>query len=102
MNKRLLVAAVTLAVSTTGCVKEISSDERLERETAKTDVKEALGAKDLQKIKCDDTAANLAKARNENKPETERVTDYIELYESLKGRSAKFDEAMKSLDEIGK
>ena len=94
MNKRLLVAAFAFALCTTGCVKEVTSDERLERETAKTDVKEALGAKDLLKIKCDDTAANLAKARNENKPETDRVNDYIELYESLKARSAKFDEAM--------
>ena len=91
---RLLVAGSAFAFCTTGCVKEVTSDERLERETTKTSVKEALGAKDLQKIKCDDTAANLAKARNENKPETDRVSDYIELYESLKSRSAKFDEAM--------
>ncbi len=94
MNKRLLVAAFAIALWSTACVKEISSDERLERETTRTDPKEALGAKDLKKIKCDDTAANLAKARNENKPETDRVNDYIELYESLKARSAKFDEAM--------
>ena len=94
MNNRLLVAASAVALCASGCVKEISSDERLERATEKVDVKEALGAKDLQKIKCDDTAANLAKARNENKPETDRVNDYIELYESLKARSAKFDEAM--------
>lgn len=94
MNKRLLVAAFAFALSTSGCVKEVSSDERLERETTKTELKESLGAKDLQKIKCDDTANDLAKARNENKPETDRVASYIELYESLKVRSAKFDEAM--------
>lgn len=94
MIKRLLVAASAFALCTTGCVKEITSEERLERETQKSELKESLGAKDLQKIKCDDTSANLAKARNENKSETERVNDYIELYESLKSRSAKFDEAM--------
>ncbi len=94
MIKRLLVAASAFALCTTGCVKEITSEERLERETQKSELKESLGAKDLQKIKCDDTSANLAKARNENKSETDRVNDYIELYESLKVRSAKFDEAM--------
>jgi hypothetical protein len=93
MNKRLLPAGLLL-LTITGCPKEISSDERLDRATKGTDIKAALGAADLEKIKCDDTAAELAKARNENKPETERVTNYIDLYESLRGRSAKFDEAM--------
>lgn len=94
MNMRSQVAALAVALCSSGCVKEVSSDERLDRETKTSTVKEALGASDLQKIKCDDTAADLAKARNENKPETDRVAGYIELYESLKGRSAKFDEAM--------
>lgn len=92
MNKRLLLAALTLASG--ACVKEVSSDERLERETKSSSVKDALGASELQKIKCDDTANDLASARNENKPETDRVVGYIELYESLKHRTAKFDEAM--------
>ncbi len=94
MNKRLLVAGFAFALGSTGCVKEVTSDERLDRETKGSTVKEALKASDLQKIKCDDTAAAIASARNENKPETDRVAGYIELYESLKARSAKFDEAM--------
>ena len=91
---RLLGAAATFAFGSIGCIKEVSSDERLERATTKTDVNEALGATELRKIKFDETADALAKARNENKPETERVSDYTELYESLKSRSAKFEEAM--------
>jgi hypothetical protein len=94
MNKRLLVAAFAFASSLSGCVHEVTSDERLDRETKTTSIKEALGASELHKIKCDNLSGDLAKARNENKPETDRVVSYIELYESLKGRSAKFDEAM--------
>jgi hypothetical protein len=94
MNKRLLVAVAAVAMGSFSCAHEVTSDERLENATKTSNVKEALGAKDLQKIKCDDTAADLAKARNENKPETDRVAGYIDLYESLKSRSAKFDEAM--------
>ena len=93
MNKRVLVAGFAFVMGS-GCAHEVTSDERLDRETKVQTVKESLGAADLQKIKCDDTAAAIASARNENKPETERVAGYIQLYESLKGRSAKFDEAM--------
>src|SRR4051812_13564255 len=94
MNKRMLAAGFAFVLGSSACVKEVTSDERLERETKSTTVKESMGAADLQKIKCDDTAAAKASARNENKPETDRVVGYMELYESLKGRSAKFDEAM--------
>ena len=94
MNKRMRVAGVAFVLGSLSCAHEVTSDERLERETKASTVKEAMGAKELEKIKCDDTAAAIASARNENKPETDRVAGYIELYESLKGRSAKFDEAM--------
>ena len=93
MNKRVLVAGFAFVMGS-GCAHEVTSDERLDRETKVQTVKESLGAADLQKIKCDDTATDLATARNENKPETDRVAGYIELYQSLKARSAKFDEAM--------
>ena len=36
----------------------------------------------------------LSKARNENRPETERVQQYMALYQSLKKRTSMFEEAM--------
>jgi hypothetical protein len=89
--RRLLLALLVLPV---GCVKEISSEERLERETSSSPVKDAIGAAELSKVNCQDTAQGLAKARNESRPEADRVVSYIELFESLKKRSAMFDEAM--------
>jgi hypothetical protein len=77
-----------------GCVKEISSEERLERATQANEVKGSGSASDLAKIKCDDTNAELGKARNDSRPETDRVVAYRELFDSLKTRVARFDEAM--------
>ncbi len=87
-------AATLLLLSATGCVKEISSDERLDRETRNLSVKETPGAAELEKISCEDSTEALAKARNVNRPETDRLVDYIELYSSLKKRTATFEEAM--------
>ncbi|MBX5481527.1 MAG: hypothetical protein IRZ16_06760 [Myxococcaceae bacterium] len=84
-------AAVIVSV---GCVKEISSEERLERETARVPVEKAAGAAELDKINCQDATAQLNKARNVNRPETERLQDYIDLYKDLVKKTATFDEAM--------
>ncbi len=86
--------AALLALAATGCVKEISSDERLERATQRTDVKGTDSASDLAKVKCDDTNNELTKARNDARPETDRVESYRILFDSLKARVARFDEAM--------
>ncbi len=87
-------AATLLFLSATGCVKEISSDERLDRETQNMAVKDTPGVAELQKLTCDDTNDALVKARNVNRPETDRLVDYIELYGSLRKRTATFEEAM--------
>jgi hypothetical protein len=93
MNRSLFAGLVLFAVS--GCVKEISSDERLERESGGgPDVREAITASDLKAVKCDELGESLKKARDENRNETDRVQDYHDLYKSLMERSAKFDEAM--------
>ena len=92
MNRPLWAAALMLVVS--GCVKEISSDERLERESSGGDVREAITASDLKAVRCDDVGADLKKARDENRNETDRVQAYADLYKSLQVRAAKFDEAM--------
>jgi hypothetical protein len=91
--RTFVIAGALMALA--GCVKEISSDERLERATAGGgDVKGTSSAADLQRIKCDDTNAELGKARNDSRPETDRVLTYKELFDSLKSRVARFDEAM--------
>lgn len=87
-------AATLLFLSASGCVKEISSDERLDRETQNLAVKDTPGVSDLQKLTCDDTTDALGKARNVNRPETDRLVDYIELYSSLRKRTTTFEEAM--------
>jgi hypothetical protein len=92
--RTLIVAAGAVALSLFSCAHEISSDERLERATQKNDVKGTDSAADLAKIKCDDTNNELNKARNDSRPETDRVISYKELFDSLKIRVARFDEAM--------
>jgi hypothetical protein len=88
------VAAAFVVLLSSGCVKEISSDERLDKESGGTDVREAITASDLKAVRCDDLSNELKKARDENRNETDRVQDYTDLYKSLVERSAKFDEAM--------
>jgi hypothetical protein len=92
---RLPVVATVLLLSATGCVKEISSEERLERDSP------SLAARDntpdaaaLGRVHCDDTSDALVQARNVNRPETDRVMSYIDLYTSLMKRNATFEEAM--------
>ncbi|MCP3099328.1 hypothetical protein LZ198_10645 [Myxococcus sp. K15C18031901] len=87
-------AAAFLLLSASGCVKEISSDERLDRETQNLAVKDVPGVSELQKLTCDDTTDALGKARNVNREETERLVDYIELYSSLRKRTSTFEDAM--------
>jgi hypothetical protein len=81
-------------LSSAGCVKEISSDERLDRETEFLQARGTPDAAALGKVHCDDTNDALTQARNVNRPETDRVMSYIELYTSLVKRNATFDEAM--------
>ncbi|WNG36905.1 hypothetical protein F0U60_26640 [Archangium minus] len=92
---RLPAVATVLLLSTTGCVKEISSEERLDRETqflgAAGSTPDAVA---LGKVHCDDTDEALNQARNVNRPETDRVLSYIDLYTSLMKRNATFEEAM--------
>ena len=92
MIKRLVGACTLLTLS--GCPKEISSEERLERETQSKDPKSAATADQLSKIKCNDVNETLQKARNENRPEGDRLQTYIELFESLLQRRTKFEDAM--------
>lgn len=89
------VATVVLLSTATGCVKrELSSDERLDRETKNLSVGETPEASDLAKLSCDNITEDLVRARNVNRPETDRLVDYITLYETLHKRTTTFEEAM--------
>ncbi|WP_224249825.1 hypothetical protein [Hyalangium gracile] len=92
---RLSAAATVFFLSVTGCAaREITSDERLDRETTSVAVKDTPNAGELGKLTCDNTAEELNKARNVNRPETDRLQDYINLYETLRQRTQTFEEAM--------
>ncbi|MBE2251034.1 MAG: hypothetical protein IAE78_15960 [Myxococcus sp.] len=93
MTTRTLAVLCTLTFAS-ACVKEITSDERLERETARSDALKTNTAAELSKIKCDELNNDLAKARDAAKTEEERLTTFSDVYERLKNRSARFDEAM--------
>lgn len=96
MTKRIgqALAVAALLSGVTGCVKEISSDERLERETARTDAMKTTAAEELSKLKCDDVTAELTKARDDSRSEEARLNTYVDLYLKVKERTAKFDEAI--------
>ena len=91
---RLPAVATVLLLTTTGCVKEISSEERLDRETQYATTKNLPDAAALAKLNCEDTTEGLNQARNVNRPETDRVMSYIDLYTSLMKRTTTFEEAM--------
>lgn len=92
---RLPAVATVLLLSATGCVKEISSEERLDRESPSLSARDNTpDAAALSRVHCDDTTDALNQARNVNRPETDRVMSYIDLYTSLIKRNATFEEAM--------
>lgn len=92
---RLSTVATVFFLSVTGCAaRELTSDERLDRETGNLAVKDTPKAGELEKLTCENTSEDLAKARNVNRPETDRLLDYINLYESLRKRTQTFEEAM--------
>lgn len=92
MSKRI-VTALTTVLLMTGCVKEISSDERLERETKRSEFS-AESAGDLLKLKCDDITSALSKARDDTQPEERRLSTYTELFDKVKERNTRFEESL--------
>ena len=84
---------VAAALTGPGCVKEIPSEERLDRETADIAVKPGIARRSSAKINCDDAGTELVPARDVNRPETERAQSYMNLYDSLQNRTKTFEEA---------
>ena len=91
---RRLAAAVCVLLLGAGCVKEISSEERLDRELSAAPTRQEIDEGELKKLSCQDTPDELAQARNENRPETDRLMAYVELYEALRKKLSTFEEAM--------
>lgn len=93
---RISLAAGLSTLILAGCAHSgPTSDERLDQETRGIEAPDqAIRRSDLAKINCQDTVAELAKARNENRPEVERLTTYMALYDSLTKRVDTFEEAM--------
>jgi hypothetical protein len=92
---RMAVVILLVFAPITGCIKDISSEERLERAVPPPFKDQTLSESDLKSVACTDTSAELAKARVDNKPEPERLAAYMELYESLKKKTATYEQAMK-------
>jgi hypothetical protein len=89
-----VVGALALLLALSGCVKEISSEERLERETRYLSIGQTPDAASLEKIDCNETAELLSQARSVNRPESDRVRDYISLYRELLQKTKIFEDAM--------
>jgi hypothetical protein len=91
-----IVRAVTLAaiVPVAACVTEISTEERLERETVHIQAIKSKTGGELSKLRCDDVNGELAKARDDAKSEESRLRTYVELYETVRSRTTTFDEAL--------
>jgi len=85
-------AAATLLVL--GCVKEVSSEERLEREISAGPSGAALSAADLAKISCTDAAESLARARANERDETARLIAYMDLYNAIHKKVVTLEDAM--------
>lgn len=91
-----LLRAAPVALLLLGCPRQApgigGEDELLGKD--REAVKATASPEELAKINCADASTELEKARNDARPETDRVMTYIELYESLKKRSAIFEDAM--------
>jgi len=97
MTNRIVVAAMAfcaVVLPLTACVTELSNEERLERETARSHVLKTKTADELTGLRCDDVNAELARARDDAKSEESRLNTYIDLYGKVRKRTAKFDEAL--------
>ncbi|MBF5040885.1 hypothetical protein FGE12_00670 [Aggregicoccus sp. 17bor-14] len=88
------VAFALLSSFATGCVKEISSEERLDRATSDSSASACKSPEELRKLSCESTGDALERARDLNRPETDRMQGYIDLYRSLRQRTAAFEQAM--------
>lgn len=93
MNKRIMALGGLLFA---GCIKEISNEDRLDRETTRIDALKSPAATELKTLKCDDLSAELPKARDESATEEKRLLAYSDLYAEALKRSARFEEVLRA------
>jgi hypothetical protein len=94
MTNRILIASLALLLSVAACATGISNEERLDRATEHSSAAKSKVAEELLRLRCDDLNTELARARDDAKPEEARLKVYLDLYERVRSRTAKFDEAL--------
>jgi len=94
MRSPSLIVPVMAAALALACVKEISSEERLEREISAGPAGAPIKAEDLAKISCADAADSLAKARASERDETARLMAYVDLYSAIHKKVGTLEDAM--------
>jgi hypothetical protein len=96
ITKKTLVAlvAAAMALSIQACQKGITNEERLERTIQRTDIGKLVASSEFSSLRCDDAPGVLFKARDEAKPEGERLKTYVDLYLSLLDRKKKLDDTI--------
>ena len=87
-------AAAAAALLLLSCVKEISSEDRLEREIGSGPPREPISTADLAKVSCTDAVEQLARARALERDETARLMAYLDLYSALRKKVGTLEEAM--------
>jgi hypothetical protein len=88
-------SALALAASLLfGCVHDKSSDQRLDEATDFPPPKEAMKPEQLKKLSCQDGAAGLAGVRNEKRPELDRLKEFTQLWQGIKGKADAFEVAV--------
>lgn len=87
-------AAVPAALLLLSCVKEVSSEERLEREISAGPAGPALSPEELSKVSCADVGESLARARANERDETARLVSYMELYAEIRKKVSTLESAM--------
>jgi len=96
---RIRAALLASAFVVGGCVKNISNEERLDRESPSTDVS-ALNFSELAQVNCADAESRLNEIRQGSRPEVERLSAYMELYKALDERTDRLDQAMRRDSDI--
>jgi uncharacterized protein YcaQ len=86
----MLLTALAGACATAGGAYGPSSDQRLEEATA---ARPSTEGAEVSSVRCSDLPPRLKDAKNDDKPEAERLTTETELYTAAKDRFTKLDEA---------
>jgi hypothetical protein len=92
MNKQTFLALSALSLF--GCVKGISNEDRLDRETKSEVAGKSTTASELSKLRCDDINSELTKARDESRSEEQRLNTYTKLYTAVSERLKTFEDAI--------